>query len=103
MLEIIRESHAPPGACDARERMNAERGGETLRVDLMGHLFGGILAVGALDLWWINLGGAAALAVLAGVVSVGVGLWASVEWNHASLALSRLENQPPLPPLVRGV
>ena len=47
----------------------------------MGHLFGGILAVGALDLWWINLGGAAALAVLAGVVSVGVGLWTSLQWN----------------------
>ena len=38
---------------------------ETLRVDLMGYLFGDILAVGALDLWWIYLGGAAALAVLA--------------------------------------
>ena len=38
---------------------------ETLRVDLMGYLFGDILAVGTLDLWWIYLGGAAALAVLA--------------------------------------
>ena len=31
---------------------------ETLRVDLMGYLFGDILAVGPLDLWWIYLGGA---------------------------------------------
>ncbi len=38
---------------------------ETLRVDLMGYLFGDILAVGPLDLWWIYLGGAAALGVLA--------------------------------------
>ena len=38
---------------------------ETLRVDLMGYLFGDILAVGALDLWWIYLGGAATLGVLA--------------------------------------
>ena len=38
---------------------------ETLRVDLMGYLFGDILAVGPLDLWWIYLGGAAALATLA--------------------------------------
>ncbi len=38
---------------------------ETLRVDLMGYLFGDILAVGPLDLWWIYLGGTAALGVLA--------------------------------------
>ena len=38
---------------------------ETLRVDLMGYLFGDILAVGPLDLWWIYLGGAAALGTLA--------------------------------------
>ena len=38
---------------------------DTLRVDLMGYLFGDILAVGALDLWWIYLGGAAAMGVLA--------------------------------------
>ena len=38
---------------------------ETLRVDLMGYLFGDILSIGTLDLWWIYLGGAAALGVLA--------------------------------------
>ncbi len=38
---------------------------ETIRVDLMGYLFGDILAVGAMDLWWIYLGGAAVLGTLA--------------------------------------
>ena len=38
---------------------------ETIRVDLMGYLFGDILAVGPMDLWWIYLGGAAALGTLA--------------------------------------
>ena len=38
---------------------------ESIRVDLLGYLFGDILAVGALDLWWIYLGGAAALGALA--------------------------------------
>ena len=38
---------------------------ETLRVDLMGYLFGDILAVGPVDLLWIYTGGAAALCALA--------------------------------------
>ncbi len=38
---------------------------ETLRMDLMGYLFGDILAVGPSDLWWIYLGGAGVLATLA--------------------------------------
>lgn len=37
---------------------------ENLRVDLMGYLFGDILAVARLDLVWIYLGGAIALGVL---------------------------------------
>lgn len=39
----------------------------TLRIDLMGYLFGDILAVGLTDLAWIYGGGAAALAVLAAI------------------------------------
>lgn len=38
---------------------------ETLRIDLMGYLFGDILAVTASDLAWIALGGLAVLAALA--------------------------------------
>ncbi len=38
---------------------------ETLRVDLMGYLFGDILAVGPADLWWIYIGGAGVLCALA--------------------------------------
>ncbi len=38
---------------------------ETLNVDLMGYLFGDILAVGPADLLWIYTGGAAALCALA--------------------------------------
>ena len=38
---------------------------ETLQVDLMGYLFGDILAIGEVDLLWIYTGGAAALCVLA--------------------------------------
>lgn len=37
---------------------------ETVRVDLMAYLFGDILAIGALDLYWIYLGGGGALAGL---------------------------------------
>ncbi|MDA0262483.1 MAG: metal ABC transporter permease [Proteobacteria bacterium] len=37
---------------------------ETVRFDLMGYLFGDILAVGIADLVWIYVGGAAVLAVL---------------------------------------
>lgn len=40
---------------------------QTLRIDLMGYLFGDILAVGMTDLAWIYGGGAAALAVLAAI------------------------------------
>jgi len=40
---------------------------QTLRIDLMGYLFGDILAVGLTDLAWIYGGGAAALAVLAAI------------------------------------
>lgn len=40
---------------------------ETVRIDLMGYLFGDILAVGRWDLAWIYGGGAAALAVLAAI------------------------------------
>ncbi|KAB7627216.1 iron chelate uptake ABC transporter family permease subunit [Alkalilimnicola sp. S0819] len=38
---------------------------ETLRVDLMGYLFGDILAVSDRDLWWIALGGLSVLGALA--------------------------------------
>lgn len=40
---------------------------QTLRIDLMGYLFGDILAVGLTDLAWIYGGGAAALAVLVAI------------------------------------
>lgn len=40
---------------------------ETVRLDLMGYLFGDILAVTATDLGWIWVGGAACLAVLAAI------------------------------------
>jgi len=40
---------------------------ETVRLDLMGYLFGDILAVTATDLRWIYAGGAACLAVLAAI------------------------------------
>ena len=38
---------------------------DTVRVDLMGYLFGDILAVGPADLAWIGIGGLAALIILA--------------------------------------
>jgi zinc transport system permease protein len=37
---------------------------ESVRIDLMGYLFGDILAVGTGDLWWIGVGGLFALGLL---------------------------------------
>ncbi len=37
---------------------------ETVRIDLMGYLFGDILAIGKADLWWILICGAIALVML---------------------------------------
>jgi len=37
----------------------------SLRVDLMGYLFGDVLSVGPTDIWWVYGGGALALAILA--------------------------------------
>ena len=57
---------------------------ETLRVDLVGYLFGDILAITTTDLYWIWGGGLLALAALAslvGAAAVGLGLWASLRWD----------------------
>lgn len=55
-----------------------------LRVDLLGYLFGDVLAVTAADIAVIYLGGFAALAALAGCVAVGLGLFASLRFDTPS-------------------
>ena len=54
---------------------------ETVRVDLVGYLFGDILAIDGADLAWIYGGGAAALASLAGCLAVALGLAGSLRFD----------------------
>ncbi|KAF0140576.1 MAG: zinc transport system permease protein, partial [Rhodospirillaceae bacterium] len=60
---------------------------ETVRVDLMGYLFGDILAVSFLDLVWIYGSGAVTLAVLAG-------LWRPLLSATVHEELARVEGRP---------
>lgn len=63
---------------------------ESLRMDLMGYLFGDILAVSDADLWWIFAGGAAVLAVLALI-------WRPLLLLTVHEELARVEGVRPLP------
>ncbi len=60
---------------------------ETLRVDLLGYLFGDILAVTRTDLWWVLGGGVLALAVL-------VALWRPLLAITVHEELARVEGVP---------
>ena len=60
---------------------------ETLRVDLMGYLFGDILAVTAVDLYWVYGGGAAALAAL-------IALWRPLLAMTVQEEVARVEGVP---------
>ncbi|RLK50165.1 zinc transport system permease protein [Alkalispirillum mobile] len=63
---------------------------EHVRVDLMAYLFGDILSVGQMELWWIWLGGAAVLAVL-------VLIWRPLLTMTLHEELARAEGVPILP------
>lgn len=60
---------------------------DTVRVDLMGYLFGDILAVTHADVWWILGGGLATLAVLAAV-------WRPLLSATVHEELARVEGEP---------
>ncbi|MCB9946615.1 MAG: metal ABC transporter permease [Rhodospirillaceae bacterium] len=61
-----------------------------LRLDLMGYLFGDVLAVRIVDLWWIYGGGAVVLAVLAAI-------WRPLLAVTVGEDLARAEGVPALP------
>ena len=60
---------------------------ETLRVDLMGYLFGDILAVTTLDIYWVYGGGLVALAVL-------LAIWRPLLAMTVHEDLARVEGKP---------
>ncbi len=63
---------------------------ETLRIDLMGYLFGDILAVSAVEVYWILSGGAVALLLLAGI-------WRPLLSMTVHEELARVEGVPVVP------
>ncbi len=63
---------------------------ETLRIDLMGYLFGDILAVSAVEVYWILSGGAVALLLL-------IGIWRPLLSMTVHEELARVEGVPVVP------